>query len=102
MKAFPQTCSTTLDDASPHVRACQKVVSTLNAEFGAGLLGVFVAGSHARGEAGPGSDVDLLVTVRQQISQRRRRFIDGIEVDIFIDFVGYLLQALRVKMRWYQ
>jgi predicted nucleotidyltransferase len=39
------------------------VLDLLRAEFGADLEGVLVGGSRVRGEAGPNSDLDVVVVV---------------------------------------
>ena len=44
--------------------ALNDMVQSLYQEFGEQLMAVVVYGSHARGTATPGSDVDLLVVVR--------------------------------------
>lgn len=54
-----------------------RYVELLKARFGADLVSLVVFGSHARGEARPGSDIDVLIVVRGLPGSRWERY-DGL------------------------
>jgi predicted nucleotidyltransferase len=55
------------------VRSLQRDVAALEQRFGADLVSVVLFGSRARGDAKPGSDIDVLVVVRGLPGALRRR-----------------------------
>jgi hypothetical protein len=57
--------------------------------------GLLLTGSYARGEAGPGSDVDLLAIVRGRVVWRSFYYSEGYDVDLFAYGFGWLTRQLR-------
>jgi hypothetical protein len=60
-------------------------MADLQREFGDDLLGVLLVGSLAYGVPRPHSDIDLFVLIRPAWRQRRTLFVDGVEVEIFLN-----------------
>lgn len=86
-----------MQKTQPNLGTILKELSTLLAErYGARYRGLRLYGSEARGEAGPDSDVDLLLVLSEV--ERPTREIDRI-ADILADFnirYGILLSVLPV------
>jgi len=56
-----RSMETVIDDVFPIIA---KMVRSLRQNFGEGLISVVIYGSYAKGNAGPSSDIDLLVVVK--------------------------------------
>ncbi len=52
-------------------QALSEMEHNLRAHYGARLAHLVLFGSHARGEAGPASDIDLLVVLQDDVRQGR-------------------------------
>ena len=57
--------------------ALDRFRASLQARFGERLRELILFGSHARGDAGPESDVDLLVVIDELTEQERREVFDS-------------------------
>jgi hypothetical protein len=68
-----------------HAEAWAEALRSLLDEFGTDLLSLIVGGSVGRGVSHATSDLDLFVLIKHPWSQRRRRMIGQIEIDLFID-----------------
>jgi hypothetical protein len=71
-------------------QALLNATAQLKAEFGKDLVGLLFAGSAAYGTPMPNSDVDLYVLIEPNWRQRRNRFIQGVEVEMFINPVAQI------------
>jgi hypothetical protein len=69
----------------PYDHIMTTAMSNLHTEFGADLLGVLLVGSHAYGIPRPQSDIDLFAIIRPSWRQRRTLFMEGVEVEIFLN-----------------
>lgn len=69
----------------PHDQIIEMVIGDLQNELGPELLGILLVGSLAYGIPRPQSDIDLFVVIRPPWRQRRTLFIDGVEVEIFLN-----------------
>ncbi|MDI3298072.1 MAG: hypothetical protein QJR08_02765 [Bacillota bacterium] len=66
-------------------RIARHVLDGLLAELGDDLLGLLLAGSAARGDLGPGGDLDLFALIRGDWRQRRGAVVDGVVVELFLN-----------------
>ncbi|CAN5787262.1 hypothetical protein BH23GEM9_BH23GEM9_36350 [soil metagenome] len=73
------------------------VIAQAIEQCGSALLGVAVFGSFARGEAGPGSDVDVLLVVNGEVEVTRALYAPWDEVDRVID--GHRVEPHFVQAR---
>src|SRR5678816_3468483 len=48
-------------------------------------IGIVVAGSIVRGEAGPNSDLDVFVVHDQPWRRREQRWVEGVPVELFVN-----------------
>ena len=71
-------------------QALLNATAELKAEFGRDLVGLLFAGSAAYGTPMPNSDVDLYVLIGPNWRQRRNRFFEGVEVEMFINPVAQI------------
>src|SRR5689334_10957583 len=74
-----------MGDQALYNQAIRKVTEQVHAEFGTDLLGILFAGSVAYGIPYKRSDLDFFILIRQPWRQRRTRFVDGVEVELFIN-----------------
>ena len=77
-----------------HRAALDAAVAALHEEFGDDLAGLLLTGSLARGEGDVNSDLDLYVLVDRPWRQRRTRWIDGVEVELFLNPVARIGYAM--------
>ena len=82
-----------------HRDALDTVLAALREEFGDGLAGLLLTGSLARGEGDEHSDLDLYVLVDRPWRQRRTRWVDGVEVELFLNPVARIDYALPIVDR---
>ncbi len=71
--------------AAAHRVALEQVLADLHDEFGHDLVGVLLAGSAVTGTMRPESDLDLYVLIRPLWRRRRTTYVDGVEVEMFIN-----------------
>lgn len=69
----------------PYSQIIETVMKDLQSEFGADLLGMLLAGSLAYGVPLPHSDIDLFAVIHPSWRQRRTLFVEGMEVEIFLN-----------------
>lgn len=62
-----------------------RLIDLLQAEFGADLLGVLVAGSYIYGTPTATSDLDTHVLIDRPQRRRRNILLDGLEIEMFIN-----------------
>lgn len=79
------------------VRALTDVVAKALEQLGPEVVGVAVFGSWARGEAGPSSDVDVVVVVAPDVEIARSLYTPWDGVDVTID--GHRVEPHFVRMR---
>lgn len=83
---------------APHeaLQIAQRVKGYLLARYGSAIEGVFLYGSHARGEAGDSSDIDLLVVVSESLTPWQvRRDLGDLLLNILLE-EGELVSVLVV------
>jgi predicted nucleotidyltransferase len=81
------------------VSAVQAYVAALQARFGPQLADVLLFGSKARGEAAPGSDVDLVV-ILDQPNARDLGDARGLGFDIWLSHQVYLSIRAISRQGW--
>lgn len=75
--------------------AIHKTVDSMKDEFGADLQGMLLGGSVAYGSPCKRSDLDIYVIVRRPWRQRRTTFVDGVEVELFINPVRQIRKEIQ-------
>jgi hypothetical protein len=73
------------DPAPRYWQALDQVVTDLQAEFGPDLLGILWAGSVAAGTPFAESDLDVYGVIGLPWRQRRTRWVEGVEVELFLN-----------------
>ncbi len=68
-----------------HLAALEAMADRLVAEFGDDLVGLLLAGSAVTGRMREHSDLDLYVIIRPLRRQRRTRYMDGVELELFVN-----------------
>ncbi len=68
-----------------HAAALESTAASLLDEFGDDLVGLLLAGSAVMGRMREHSDLDLYVIVRPPRRQRRTRYVDGVELELFVN-----------------
>jgi len=71
--------------AEPYRTVVARLLDGLRARFGDDLVSLVVFGSVARGEAGPGSDIDVLIIIRGLPKGRFKRLMAFYEVEEELD-----------------
>lgn len=74
-----------MNQAQKYNSALRKIVTAMQTEFGADLLGMLLGGSVAYGFPAKRSDLDIYVIIRHPWRQRRTLFVDEVEVELFIN-----------------
>jgi hypothetical protein len=75
----------------------EDVIAQAIEQLGPELVGVAIFGSYARGEAGPSSDVDLLIVVGGEVGVTRTLYEPWDAVDRIVD--GHRVEPHFVQMR---
>ena len=81
---MPKTASSAPDVPPSILDAISRFRTLIEAGFGDRLLDVRLFGSHARGEPGPRSDVDVLVVIRDLVHRDRTSVYD-LAFDVYAD-----------------
>lgn len=76
--------------------ALERAVHAAKAVFGPALKGITVFGSKVRGDFGPGSDVDVLIVIREKDWKRIDRFFDVL-MDIELDHAARLSAKIMTE-----
>lgn len=75
----------------------ERILGHLQERFGEALVAVVLYGSHARGESQDGSDIDLLVVIRNLPAEWREIFAMEDSLSQFGLDLGFLLDARLVE-----
>jgi len=85
--------------AEKETAALQAYVSSLQEHFGPRLVDVLLFGSQARGEARPGSDIDVVVTLDHPDPQDLS-FARGLAFDIWLSHQVFLSVRAMSREGW--
>ena len=80
----------------------ERIKAHLFQRFGTGVDSILLYGSHARGEAGPESDIDLLVLIHDTLNPSEvRASLSELLFDILVE-QGELVSVIVLPKRYYE
>lgn len=82
------------------LRALERLAGVLRERFGAGIHGIYLYGSKARGDSHPESDVDVLVVADAAIREAVEEVVTHIECEVMLAGGPYLSTLVFTPERW--